>query len=273
MQQTIETNAESSTGGGFLRPTRFCDVSDPDIARLAISLQRDTRRESAVAVFGYVRDEIAYEVGNWQRTASQTLRRGRGTCTNAANLMVALLRRLGIPAGYGVLTVDGQQYFGPAIPRRLCSRVSHRSRHVYVCVRLDDRWVRCDPSDDAAFAIGSQHVNPQCTLIDWDGYDDALLHLDPAHVIEDLHPLPDIEVLMAKPMRTAMRLPVHVGNYWIQFMREHGASATDAMDCQVRFERWLTRRHPVTALAYRTFPAGPRRTLRQPSNSPVLQHQ
>lgn len=272
MRRSIETNAESYIGEAFLRATRFCDVPDPDITRLALALQRGTRRDSAVAVFGYVRDEIAYEVGNWQRTASQTLRRGRGTCTNAANLMVAILRCLGIPAGYGVMTVDGRQYFGPAIPRRLCSRVSHRSRHVYVCVRLDDRWVRCDPSDDAAFAIGSQHVNPQSTLIDWDGDDDALLWLDPAHIIEDLHPLADIDLLMAKPMRTAMRFPVHVGNFWIQFMREHGASATDATDCQVRFERWLTRRHPVTALGYRTLPVRPRRTLSGSPTESVLQH-
>ena len=255
MRNSMEASTRVCTGDMFLRATRFCDVTDPDITSLAEVLRRGTQRESAVAIFGHVRDEIAYEVGNWQRTASQTIHRGRGTCTNAANLMVALLRSLGIPAGYGVMTVNGQDYFGPAIPRRLCSRVSHRSRHFYVCVWLDDHWIRCDPSDDTALAVASQYFNPQCTLVDWDGFEDALLRLDPGHIIEDLHPLADIDALMAKPMRTAMRLPVHVGNYFIEFMREHGASVTDAVDCQIRFEQWLTRRHPVSALAYRALPA------------------
>ena len=262
MRNILETSARVCTGDTFLRATQFCDVTNPDVISLAEALRRNSQRESAVAVFRHVRDEIAYEVGNWQRTASQTVHRGRGTCTNAANLMVALLRSLGIPAGYGVMTVNGQDYFGPAIPRRLCSRVSQRSRHFYVCVWLDDHWIRCDPSDDTAFAVASQYVNPQCTLVDWDGHDDALLHLDPAHIIEDLHPLADIDAWMAKPMRTAMRLPVHVGNYFIEFMRERGASVTDAVDCQIRFEQWLTRRHPVCALAYLTLPATSNRPRR-----------
>lgn len=254
-QHTPAVSVRPYNGDAFLRTTLFCDAAHPEIGRLAESLRRNTERDSAVAVFGYVRDAIAYEVGNWQRTASETLRRGRGTCTNAANVMVALLRSLGIPAGYGVMTVNGREYFGPAIPRRLCNRASERSRHFYVCVWIDDRWVRCDPSDDAAISLASQHVNPQCTLIEWDGYDDALLRLDPAHIVEDLHPLADIDALMAKPMRTAMRLPVHIGNYFIGFLREHGQSLADAEDCQFRFEKWLARRHPVLFLAYRMLPA------------------
>src|ERR1700682_5639174 len=238
MQQTLaRTGLENSDA--FLSTTRFCDASDPDIGCLAETLRRDTQQDSAVAVFGYVRDAIAYEVGKWQRTASQTLRRGRGTCTNAANLMVALLRSLGISAGYGVMTVNGREYFGPAIPRRLCNRASEYSRHVYVCLWIEDRWVRCDPSDDAALSLASQHVNPQCTLIDWDGNVDALLRLHPAHIVEDLYPLADVDALMAKPMRAAMRFPVHIGNYFIDFLREHGASLADAEDCQFRFETWL----------------------------------
>ena len=256
MQQTLAASTELDGHYAFLRATRFCDVSDPEIAYLAESLRNNSGdRETAVTVFGYVRDAIAYEVGNWQRTASQTLRRGRGTCTNSANLMVALLRSLGIPAGYGVMVVSGREYFGPAIPRRLTSRAGERSRHIYVCVRIDGRWVRCDPSDDAALSVASQHVNPQCTLIDWDGWSDALLRLDPTHIVEDRRPLPDIDALMARPMRKAMRFPVHIGNYFIGFLREHGESLADARDCHLRFEQWLARTHPACYLAYLTLPA------------------
>jgi len=253
MQQALA--ACTKVYDAFLRATRFCDVSNPEIVCLAAGLRRSSGdRDTAVAVFGYVRDAIAYEVGNWQRTASQTLGRGRGTCTNSANLMVALLRSLGIPAGYGVMVVSGREYFGPAIPRRLCSRASERSRHIYVSVWLEGRWVRCDPSDDAALSLASQHVNPQCTLIDWDGWDDALLRLDPTHVIEDQYPLTDIDAMMAKPMRKAMRFPVHIGNYFIEFLREHGASLVDAHACQRHFEQWLARTHPACYLAYLMLP-------------------
>ena len=255
MRQALAARTGLDGRHAFLQATRFCDVSDPEIVCLAESLRRSSGdRETAVAVFGYVRDAIAYEVGNWQRTASQTLRRGRGTCTNSANLMVALLRSLGIPAGYGEMVVSGREYFGPAIPRRLCSRAGERSRHIYVCVWIEGRWARCDPSDDAALSVASQHVNPQCTLIDWDGWDDALLRLDPKHIVEDHHPLPDIDALMAKPMRTAMRFPVHIGNYFIEFLREHGESLADARDCRRRFEQWLARTHPACYLAYLTLP-------------------
>lgn len=261
MQQVLAADTGLGDHHALLCATRFCDTSHPEIICLAESLRRSSGdRETAVAVFGYVRDAIAYEVGNWQRTASQTLRRGRGTCTNSANLMVALLRSLGIPAGYGVMVVSGREYFGPAIPRRLCSRAGERSRHVYVCVWIEGRWVRCDPSDDAALSLASQHVNPQCTLIDWDGWDDALLRLDPTHIVKDQYPLSDIDAMMAKPMRNAMRIPVHIGNYFIEFLREHGASLADAHDCQRRFAKWLARTHPACYLAYLMLPAEAART-------------
>ena len=255
MQQVLATSTALDGQHAFLGATRFCDLSDPEIVCLAEGLRRNSGdRETAIAVFGYVRDAIAYEVGNWQRTASQTLRRGRGTCTNSANLMVALLRSLGIPAAYGVMVVRGREYFGPAIPPRLCSKTGERSRHIYVCVWIEGRWVRCDPSDDAALSLASQHVNPQCTLIDWDGWDDALLRLDPTHIIEDHHPLPDIDAMLAKPMRKAMRIPVHIGNYFIEFLREQGESLADARDTHRRFEQWLARTHPASYLAYLMLP-------------------
>ena len=52
-----------------------------------------------------------------------------------------------------------------------------------------------------------------------------------------------------------MRFPVHIGNYFIEFLREHGESLADARDCHLRFEQWLARTHPACYLAYLTLPA------------------
>jgi transglutaminase-like putative cysteine protease len=237
----------------FLRETRFCDFSDPQIGCLAESFAATgtNDREIAVEVFEFVRDAIAYQVGDWQRTASDTLRRQRGTCTNSANLMVALLRRLGIPAGYGVMTVSGREYFGPAIPARLARQAAKRSRHLYVGVRLDDEWVRCDPSDDWALSAAAAHINPQCAPVVWNGWDDALLNLDPRHIIEDRFPLADIDELMCKPMRLRMRIPVRIGNHFIEFLREQGLSIDNQEQVEERFDAWLRQTHPTLHRLYR----------------------
>jgi transglutaminase-like putative cysteine protease len=243
-------------GDAFLAETRFCDFSHPEIDLLATTFARRGRsdRELVVEVFEFAQDAIAYEVGNWQRTASQTLQRRKGTCTNSANLMVAVLRRLGVPAGYGVMTVNGREYLGPAIPRRLADRVAEKSRHIYACVMLEDRWLRCDPSDDKALSAASGHLNPQCTPIVFDGYGDALLKLDPGHVHEDRFPIADIDAVIDKPMRLAMRLPALVGNHFIDFLREQGHSMRDCAEVELRFDEWLAGRHPVCHRLYRMLP-------------------
>jgi transglutaminase-like putative cysteine protease len=240
----------------FLRGTLFCDIADPEIGRLAATFDQPgvAKRDIAVQVFDFAQNGIAYEVGNWQRSASQTLRRRKGTCTNSANLMVALLRRLGIPAGYGVLTVSGREYLGPAIPRRLTCRVSERSKHTYVCVRLDDEWLRCDPSDDKALSTASHHLNPQCTPVTWTGVGDALLNLDPAHILDDEYPLANIDAVMAKPMRFAMRVPVRIGNHFIEFLRDRASLIDDTTEVERHFEQWLSARYPVSYRLYRLLP-------------------
>jgi hypothetical protein len=240
----------------FLQETAFCNFSDPEIGCRAELFGRRgvDEREIAVEVFEFVRDTIAYQVGNWQRTASETLRRRNGTCTNSANLMVALLRRLGIPAGYGVMTVSGREYLGPAVPARLAGRVAKQSRHIYVCVRLEGQWVRCDPSDDWALSTASHHINPQCTPVVWNGRHDALLNLDPRHIINDCFPLANIDELMCKPMRLRMQIPVRIGNCFIEFLRQQGLSIEKPEQVEERFDDWLRQAGPMLHWLYRRLP-------------------
>jgi hypothetical protein len=240
----------------FLRETPFCNFFDPQIGCLTEVFGRKGRdeREIAVEVFEFVRDAIAYEVGNWQRTASDTLRRRKGTCTNSANLMVALLRRLGIPAGYGVMIVSGREYFGAVVPARLVGQIAKQSKHVYVCVRLEDQWLRCDPSDDWALSTASHHINPQCSPVAWNGRHDALLNLDPRHIVNECFPLADIDELISRSMRLRMQIPVRIGNYFIEFLRQQGSSIQSPEQVEERFDDWIHEAHPVLHRLYRMLP-------------------
>ncbi len=68
----------------------------------------------AVGAFEFVRDEVLYAFGPWGVRASKTLESRQGTCTNKANLLIALLRAAGIPAAYGVMRTS----------TRRCSRIA-----------------------------------------------------------------------------------------------------------------------------------------------------
>lgn len=239
----------------FLQETWYCDTSAPPVRQLAAELRagRDDRA-TAVAAFHHVRDAIRYRVGDWQQTASHTLELGDGTCTNSANLLVALLRSVGIPAGYGVMRVRGREYFGPIAPPRLARMVGEVSRHVYACVLLDGRWVRCDPSDDLALSLGSAHLNPQSRPVEWDGEQDAMLHLDPDHILTDEVPVADIAPLMAKRMRRTIRFVVRIGNLYMDFLRQHGTRMRSAEETNEHFMIWLRTHHPALHLVYRSLP-------------------
>ena len=123
----------------------------------------------------------------WNKKASQTLYEREGTCTNKSNLLVALLRAINIPAGYGLLKVDGHNYWGPATPSILGKHVGKISNHIYSTVFLDD-WFVVDPSDDAGLCQNIGYINPTATLLNWDGKSDARIPLDQEHIYSDEYP-------------------------------------------------------------------------------------
>jgi len=149
-------------------------------------------------MFYWVRDNVLYRVGLWNVTAAETLAIREGTCTNKSNLLVALLRARGIPAGYGVMKVYGQKYFGPVAIPMLNRLVSKVSTHVYVAVYLDDKWIKCDPSDDKKLCSKTSHFNYTTTIVDWDGVNNAELNLNQDHIISDDFPIASIDNIMIK---------------------------------------------------------------------------
>ncbi|MEI6304647.1 MAG: transglutaminase family protein [Candidatus Taylorbacteria bacterium] len=239
----------------FLLPTYYCDSDNDlvkDIARKYVDQGLD-EAELARRLFYYVRDSTVYRVGHWTRKASETLLEKGGTCTNNANLLVALLRAAKIPAGYGVMDVVGPEYFGPVVLPHFSRNVSRRSKHVYCYVYVKDKWVKCDPSDDEPLSINTQHLNPQSRVVEWNGLSDAMLNLDPNHILKDDGPLSSIDNVIAKKMKHRRRIPVYLGNIYIQFLREEGRNILKLSELNDAFNRWLFQNHKVLYIFYRLF--------------------
>jgi transglutaminase-like putative cysteine protease len=188
-----------------LAPTRYCDADHPTIRTATERMLEPGRseREQAVRVFRFVRDEVRYFFGPWGVLASETLATREGTCSNKNNLFIALLRCAGIPAAYGVLRVNAREYFGNITPEAWKPRGSSDSTHIYAAAFLGGRWVRCDTSTDREVAAKLSHFNPQTRLVEWDGEQDGMDRLEPAHVLGDLGTFENVDDLLAKEHRNA----------------------------------------------------------------------
>jgi hypothetical protein len=177
----------------------------------------------AVAVFEFVRDEVLYTFGAWGVPASATLERRTGMCTNKSNLLVALLRRAGIPAAYGVLNVNARDYFGVVGPLFLTRYMSQTSTHVYAAALIDGRWIKCDPSTDRELSDRTAHFCMQTVLVEWDGEHNSMDFLDPNHVYADLGLFADIGDRLRRPARGATRERLELWNDYLAFIRREPA--------------------------------------------------
>ena len=207
----------------YLRKTKFCDYDHPEIQKLAreIAEKYDNQKDIAVASFYWVRDNVLYRFGLWNRKASETLKEREGSCTNKANILIALLRANKIPAGYGVMKVYGQSYLGPAIIPMFSKFISKYSVHLYAVVFLD-RWIKVDPSDDKQLYEKTHAYAVTCKLVEWDGVNDAILHLDKNDILEDISPIADIDRLMIKKPRNAKGAILKIYNFLMKKIRKNG---------------------------------------------------
>jgi transglutaminase-like putative cysteine protease len=205
-----------------LMVTRFCDHEHPAIHDALARVRADAapgEESLAVAAFDFVRDHVRYAFEPWGTTASDTLAHRQGTCTNKANLLIALLRAAGIPAAYGVMRVNAREYFGAIGPPFLTRHASPESVHVYAAAYVGGRWVRCDPSTDAELADRTSHFCRQTRLIRWNGRDDAMDFLDPRHIYCDLGLYADIDELLARPARARTPTLLAAGNAYLEWVR------------------------------------------------------
>lgn len=223
----------------FLKSTCFCNSDDPQIRSLSQSITAGSfdQREAVGRLFLWVRDRIIYRVGLWSHSGSETLAIGYGSCINKANLLVALLRSAGIPAGFCIRTVKGQDCLGPIVPPFFKNLLGKRFRHVYCCVKLDGSWQYIDPSQNAEFVQRTGHINLVDILIEWDSRRNSLPSIEAVPIRKFF----DIDTILAPKRRNTKGILLKAGNLYIDFLRQNKTPVADLHHLQCLFLSWLRR--------------------------------
>ena len=139
----------------FTEDTKYVNYSHPAIQKKAQELFEDgmTEVEKAQKAYYFVRDEIkhSFDIGAKvvSITASDALLNGTGVCHVKSNLLAALLRSQGIPAGFcfQYLTLDDKDASRGYVT------------HGYNAVYLEAHWVKLDARGNkenvhAEFSLG-----------------------------------------------------------------------------------------------------------------------
>ncbi|MFN8944974.1 MAG: transglutaminase-like domain-containing protein [Pseudobdellovibrionaceae bacterium] len=238
----LETNHSN-----YVNESEFCDRSAPMIVHTAkkIVSSAATEQEKAVRLFNWVRDNIRYQVGLYTHRASDTFIHRFGSCTNKANLLVAMFRAAGIPAAFRLYRVKTREYFGPLCSKRLTQFMSFESIHVFASVHLNQRWLRVDPTDDYRISQGGDHLNPQCKQVHFNGQDEALLNLDCQHIVSEIEEnMLNVDDILKKESRLSEDI-LWVMNAYLNFVRSHG-KFSDTVPCfEESFFTWFELTHPI----------------------------
>jgi transglutaminase-like putative cysteine protease len=91
----------------YLQPSELCDFDrSPQLRKKAAELIRgaSNRQEKFQRIFAFVK-ELPYGLEDWDLKASQILKKGWGMCSGKTNLLVAMLRSVGIPARYRIYQI------------------------------------------------------------------------------------------------------------------------------------------------------------------------
>jgi transglutaminase-like putative cysteine protease len=151
---------KTSTFEEYLQPSELCDFDrSPEIRAKAKELTKgySTTRQKFQRLFGFVK-ELPYSLEDWDVMASETLAKGWGMCSGKSNLLVALLRSLGIPARYRVYRIRAEVNLWievtaeNALSQRMGAAPSQQD-HVDCEVWLA-KWHPCDPARDMPLERG-----------------------------------------------------------------------------------------------------------------------
>ncbi len=152
----------------FLESSELCDLTNPLIKRAASRIveKSQTREDVAVKTFYFVRDKISLALVRPWKTASETLKIGKGSCLTKATLQVALLRAAGIPARFRIMEFKGNdpEEWEGILPSFAVSKMPERWPHYFAEVFVERRWVMADATFDKALIPATE---------DWDGERDV----------------------------------------------------------------------------------------------------
>jgi len=144
----------------FLSPDELCDFHKrPEIRAKSLELTSGchTDGERFQRIFDFVK-ELPYCLDDWNVPASKTLARRWGMCSGKTNLLIAMLRSIGIPARYRVFRIKPevslwQWISGDEELAQSLGDAPVEQDHVD-CEAWLGEWRPCDPSRDTLFEQG-----------------------------------------------------------------------------------------------------------------------
>ncbi|MBM3156610.1 MAG: MBL fold metallo-hydrolase [Chloroflexi bacterium] len=144
----------------FLSPSELCDFHRrPEIRAKSLELTSGCRTdgERFQRIFDFVK-ELPYCLDDWNVPASKTLARRWGMCSGKTNLLIAMLRSVGIPARYRVFRIKPEVSLWQWVSgdEELAPRLGDapvEQDHVDCEVWLGE-WRPCDPARDSLFEQG-----------------------------------------------------------------------------------------------------------------------
>ncbi len=157
----------------FLRPSELCDSDNPLVKSTAeeITKYAKTQRDAAIEIFYFVRDKLPLAFVNPNKTASETLRIGKGSCFTKATLQIALLRAVGIPARLRVMEFKGNDpnEWEGILPKIAVSMMPDQFPHYLGEVYIHGRWTMADATFDKALITDIEGWNGEedvCSIED-----------------------------------------------------------------------------------------------------------
>ena len=158
-QLPIRLNSSDQSASEYLAPSKYVQSNDSAIKKTAETLVSNAHYESAAvtSIMLWVRDYLKYDSSVTNHDAVWTFYNKRGTCENYAQLSLALLRSVGIPARY----VSGYLVGGDITVSSYLSTYGYSwnaGSHAWIEVYYPDiGWVPYEPQQTLGF-VDDHHV-------------------------------------------------------------------------------------------------------------------
>jgi len=158
-QLPIRLNSSDQSTSEYLAPSKYVQSNDSAIKKTAETLISNAHYESAAvtSIMLWVRDNLKYDSSATNHDAVWTFYNKRGTCENYAQLSLALLRSVGIPACY----VSGYLVGGDITVGNYLSTYGYSwnaGPHAWIEVYYPDiGWVPYEPQQTLGF-VDDHHV-------------------------------------------------------------------------------------------------------------------
>lgn len=193
----------------YLNPTKLCDCDDAELKEKAKEIIRDaeTRKEAALKIFYFVREQISFGMDYADVKASRTLKKEIGFCFTKTNLHIALLRAIGIPARCHYVHLN-KELLKDIAPRFMYNRMPFITHPWPECC-LSEEWLACEALDNeesykARLRMGII-TKEEVPTIDWDGEINLILHKP--WIIKDVGTFPSIDDVLIEGRRRGEPLP------------------------------------------------------------------